>query len=256
MDCTRRSFASHLGLALSCAAGAGSWNAPEAQAGFSPAPDAEEEEHSKLPMTTHASGNAENRLGAARGVWTTLMAGNQRFVEGKLLTRDVVGRRSEVLPGQHPQVVVLACSDSRVSPALIFDQGLGDLFEIRTAGNVADPVAMGSIEYALIHLPVRVLLILGHEKCGAVAAAVAGARMPTANLQAVVDKIAPAIAKVPGDPKSEAFLRHAVEANVVQCAVDLLANSSIVLRETAANNVEMVKAVYSLATGQVRRLAE
>jgi carbonic anhydrase len=181
------------------------------------------------------------------------MAGNQRFVTGKLLARDVVAGRHKVASGQHPQVVALACSDSRVSPSLIFDQGVGDVFEIRTAGNVADAVAMGSIEYALVHLPVRVLLILGHEKCGAVEAA-AGAKMPSANLQAIVGRIAPVIAKVPGDRESEAFLRQAEEANVRQCAVDLLANSPIVLRETAANNVEIVKAIYSLSTGHVQRL--
>ena len=113
---------------------------------------------------------------------------------------------------------------------------------------------MGSIEFALLHLPIRVVVILGHEKCGAVVAAASGQKMPTANLQSMVDKIAPAIAKVQGDHKSQEFLRKAEEANVLQCATDLLANSSIVLRETAANNVEIIKAVYSLKTGQVRRL--
>jgi len=157
-------------------------------------------------------------------------------------------------PDQQPQVVVLSCSDSRTTPSLVFDQGLGDLFEIRTVGNVADALAMGSIEFALEHLPIRVLVILGHERCGSVAAAASGQKMPTANLQAMVDKIAPAISKVKGDPKTQEFLRAAEEANVLHCAVDLLANSSIVLREGAAKNVEIIKAVYSLQTGQVRRL--
>jgi carbonic anhydrase len=205
-------------------------------------------------MTTHAAGNEENKLAAAEEVWEKLVAGNQRFVAGKPAVRDVVARRSAVLAGQQPQVVVLGCSDSRVSPSVIFDQGLGDLFEVRTAGNVADALAMGSIEYALIHLPIRVLVILGHERCGAVAAAASGGKMPTANLQAMVDKIAPAMTKVKGDPKSQEFLRQAEEANVLRCAVDLLANSPVVLRETAASNVEIIKAVYSLTTGQVRRL--
>jgi carbonic anhydrase len=151
--------------------------------------------------------------------------------------------------------VVLGCSDSRVSPSLIFDQGLGDLFEVRVAGNVADALAMGSIEYAVEHFPIRIVVILGHEKCGAVAAAASREKMPTVNLQAVVDKIAPAIAKVKGDPKTEEFLRKAEEANVLQSAVDLLANSPIILRESTAHNIEIIKAVYSLTTGQVRRLA-
>ena len=113
---------------------------------------------------------------------------------------------------------------------------------------------MGSIEFALERLPIRILVILGHENCGAVAAAASGEKAPTANLQAIVDKIAPAIAKLPGDHKSQGFLRKAEEANVLQCASDLLAGSPIVLRETAAKNVEIIKAVYSLTTGQVRRL--
>ncbi len=254
MDCTRRGFASQLGLTLAGAVSEDVWARPAAWAGASSAGAAQHEEHSQSPMTTHASGSDENKLAAAEEVWAKLMEGNQRFVAGNLLARDVVARRSAVLAGQQPQVVVLGCSDSRVSPSAVFDQGLGDLFEVRTAGNVADALAMGSIEYALLHLPVRVVVILGHEKCGAVAAAASGQKMATANLQSVVDKIAPAIARVQGDHKSQEFLHKAVEANVLQCATDLLANSSIVLRETAANNIEIIKAVYSLKTGEVRRL--
>jgi carbonic anhydrase len=206
-------------------------------------------------MTTHASGNEEDKLAAAEDIWEKLVEGNLRFVAGKPLLRDFVARRTAVLAGQHPKVVVLGCSDSRVSPSVIFDQDLGDLVEVRTAGNVTDTVTAGSIEYALEHLPIRVLLILGHEKCGAVKTAASGQKMPTANLQAMVDKIAPAIARLQGDHSSQDFLRKAEEANVRQCATDLLADSPIVLRETAANNVEIIKAIYSLTTGQVRRLA-
>jgi len=253
MDCTRRGFAPRLGLALAGALSGDAWARSGVWAGASSS-SAQHEEHTQSPMTTHASGSDENKLAAAEEVWAKLMEGNQRFVAGKLLARDVVARRTAVVAGQQPQVVVLGCSDSRISPPTVFDQGIGDLFEVRTAGNVADALAMGSIEYALLHLPIRVVLILGHEKCGAVAAAASGQKMPTANLQSMVDKIAPAIAKVQGDHKSQEFLLKAVEANVLQCATDLLANSSIVLRETAASNVEIIKAVYSLKTGQVRRL--
>ena len=254
MNFTRRGFASRIGLLLAGVSGGGAWARPAVWPGASSAHGAQHEEHSKLPMTTHASGNAENKLNAAEEVWEKLLMGNRRFVAGKLMARDVVARRSAVLAGQQPQALVLGCSDSRVSPSLIFDQGLGDLFEVRTAGNVADALAMGSIEYALEHLPIRIVVILGHEKCGAVAAAASGEKMPTANLQAVVNKIAPAIARVKGDSKSQEFLRKAEEANVLQCAVDFLANSPIVLRETSASNIEIIKAIYSLKTGQVRRL--
>ena len=254
MDCTRRGFASRLGLVLAGALNGDAWARSAVWAGASSARAAQDEEHSKSPMTTHASGSDENKLAAAEEVWAKLVEGNQRFVAGKLLARDVVARRSAVLAGQQPQAVVLGCSDSRISPSAVFDQGLGDLFEVRTAGNVADALALGSIEYALLHLPIRAVVILGHEKCGAVAAAASGQKMATPNLQAIVDKIAPAIAKVQGDHKSQEFLLKAVEANVLHCAADLLANSPIVLRETAASNVEIIKAVYSLKSGQVRRL--
>lgn len=254
MDCTRRGFASRLGLLLAGALGENAGARPAVWPGASSPFAAKQADHPNEPMTTRASGSAENKLAASEEVWERLLAGNQRFVAGNPMRRDTVNRRSAVLRGQQPQVVVLSCSDSRTTPSLVFDQGLGDLFEIRTAGNVADALAMGSIEFALEHLPIRVLVILGHERCGSVAAAVSGQKMPTANLQAMVDKIAPAISKVKGDPKTQEFLRAAEEANVLQCAVDLLANSPIVLRETAAKNVEIIKAVYSLQTGQVRRL--
>jgi len=254
MDCTRRRFASRMGTALAGALTEDAWAHAAVRAGASSARGTQNEEHSKAPMTTHASGSDESKRSTAEEVWAKLLEGNQRFVDGKLLARDVVARRRAVLAGQQPQAVVLSCSDSRTSPSTVFDQGLGDLFEVRTAGNVADALAMGSIEYALLNLPVRVVVILGHEKCAAVAAAASGQKMATANLQSIVEKIAPAIAKVQGDHKSQEFLLKAVEANVLHCATDLLTNSSIVRRETAANNIEIIKAVYSLKTGQVRRL--
>jgi carbonic anhydrase len=153
-------------------------------------------------MTTHASGNEEDKMAAPEEVWAKLVAGNERFVSGKTMARDVVARRNAVAHGQQPQAVVLGCSDSRMSPSLVFDQDLGDLFEVRTAGNVADALALGSIEYAVEHFPIRIVVVLGHERCGAVKAAAAGEKMPTANLQAIVDKIAPALAVVKGDPRS------------------------------------------------------
>jgi carbonic anhydrase len=255
MDCTRRGFVSRFGLFFAGVSGVGAWGNPAGWARPTFPLAAQHDEHSKQPMTTHASGSEENKLTDAEDVWAKLIAGNARFVAGKPIKRDVVARRGALLGGQHPQVVVLGCSDSRVNPSIIFDQELGDLVEVRTAGNVADTLALGSIEYALEHLTIRIVVILGHERCGAVKLAASGEKMATANLQAVVNKIAPAIAKVHGDHKSQEFLRKAEESNVLQSATDLLANSPIILRETAANNIEIIKAVYSLNTGRVKRLA-
>ena len=124
-------------------------------------------------------------------LWAELMEGNQRFVSGQTRSRESVLLRHTLAQGQHPGVIVLACSDSRVAPELLFDQNLGDLFVVRAAGNIADPIEVGSIEYAVEHLGSSLLVVLGHEKCGAVTAACSGEKMPTSSLQAIVDKIRP-----------------------------------------------------------------
>jgi Carbonic anhydrase len=122
-----------------------------------------------------------------------LIEGNKRFVAGHRQGSDLIALRRTLAAGQHPRVAVLACSDSRVAPELIFDQGLGELFVVRSAGNVVDPVAIGSIEYAVEHLGSRVIVAMGHTKCGAVTAACSREKMPSANLQAIVDRIDPAV---------------------------------------------------------------
>ncbi len=104
-----------------------------------------------------------------------LLEGNQRFVAGKLEhPNQTPERRTEVAKGQHPFASVLACSDSRTPPEIIFDRGLGDIFTVRVAGNVADKVVIESLDYSVKHLGVRVVMVLGHRRCGAVIAAVEG----------------------------------------------------------------------------------
>ena len=149
---------------------------------------------------------------------------------------------------------MLGCADSRVCPSLILDKSLGDLFVVRTAGNIADAVALGSMEYAAEHLHCKVLLILGHEKCGAVAAAASGQKMPTPNLESIVAKIGPAVERVKGWAEGEQFLRLAEQANVHQSASDILQNSSLLREEVAAGKLTLIKAVYRLSTGEVVRL--
>ena len=106
-----------------------------------------------------------------------LMDGNRRFVSETYDRGDIgPGRRAEISKGQRPFAVIVDCSDSRVVPEFIFDQGLGDLFVIRTAGNIVDDIAIGSVEYAVKHLGVRLVLVLGHDDCGAVKATVAGGK--------------------------------------------------------------------------------
>ena len=131
-----------------------------------------------------------------------LMDGNRRYSQNKEQHPDeTLARRMELQSSQHPFAVILSCSDSRVPPELIFDQGLGDLFVIRVAGNIVDDDGLGSIEYAVEHLGTKLIVVLGHEKCGAVSAAVASETAP-GHLTALFAAIRPSVlatASSPGD---------------------------------------------------------
>jgi carbonic anhydrase len=133
-----------------------------------------------------------------------LLEGNARFLAGTPETKDMAKRRAELVEGQHPIATVVTCSDSRVVPEYIFDAGLGTIFKVETAGNVLDKVGLGSVEYGVGHLHTPLLIVLGHEKCGAVTAAYDGGHAE-GNIAAIVKKIAPAVkkAKKGGDKASE-----------------------------------------------------
>jgi carbonic anhydrase len=173
---------------------------------------------------------------------------------GRAGARDLVGTRRQLVGGQHPHAMVLSCSDSRVSPTVVFDQGLGDLFVVRTAGNVADPVGLGSLEYAADHLHSRILVVMGHDQCGAVTAAVEGGAMPSRNLDAIVQRIAPAVKTVNGRATGDQLVALAVEANVRQSARAIAAQSEILREAVAARKLAVILAVYRLASGEVVRL--
>jgi carbonic anhydrase len=192
---------------------------------------------------------------SADQVWSDLMAGNKRFVAGKQHSYGVIALRHKLTSGQNPNVIILSCSDSRVSPELVFDQSLGDLFVVRTAGNVADPVALGSIEYAISHIHSPLLVVMGHQQCGAVAAACSGDKMPTTNLDAIVDKIDPAVKKAKSTNPAD-LIEAAVKENVHQSASDLVANSSIIREAVRGGKLKIVEAEYELDSGKVIRLNE
>ena len=108
-----------------------------------------------------------------------LKAGNERFVQGKINdSKSVITQRAATAQGQHPFAIIVACADSRVAPEIVFDQGIGDLFVVRTAGNLVDDHALGSIEYAVEHLGALCIVVLGHQRCGAVTAALEGGSAP------------------------------------------------------------------------------
>jgi carbonic anhydrase len=119
-------------------------------------------------------------------VWQRLVAGNMRFVQGLFQGHNLLDLRRTLTRGQRPQAAVLCCSDSRVPAEIIFDQSLGDLFVVRTAGLVLEPTSIGSLEYAVAHLQVSLLVIKGHESCGAVSAAVAHPQTDEGHISAIV----------------------------------------------------------------------
>lgn len=191
---------------------------------------------------------------SADEIWGFLMSGNQRFINGKPKTRDIVSRRHSLNKGQHPLVAVLSCSDSRIPPEAIFDQGLGDLFVVRVAGNSSDPIGIGSLEYAVEHLGTVMIVILGHQSCGAVTAACSGDAMPTPNLEAVVEPIAKSCRVAKEQHGSDDLVDFAIRDHVHETANELLTRSEVLKHAHDEGKLTIIEAYYSLDSGKVMRL--
>jgi carbonic anhydrase len=220
-----------------------------ASSGFAQHPSTDPAQHSGHgPDATRSKPSAD-------ALWDSLLAGNKRFVAGKPQTHPLVLLRHKLASGQSPNVIILSCSDSRVSPELIFDQSLGDLFVVRTAGNVADPVALGSMEYAEAHFHSPVLLVLGHQKCGAVIAACSGEKMPSVNLDAIVERINPAVTQAKTYAHGDDLVESAIKENIRQSAKDVLANSGILSDAVKSGKLRVIEAEYQLDTGEVVALS-
>lgn len=192
--------------------------------------------------------------GDAKAIAKALLEGNGRFTSNDGTHPDLDQQREASAAGQHPGAMVLGCADSRVPPELVFDRGIGELFVVRSAGNIAEPVAVGSLEYAFEHLHAKVLLVLGHEKCGAVQAALSEGKMPSPNLEAVVSHIAPATKGLKSWADGPDLVRIAVEANVRRQAEEILRRSPMLRAAVQKGEVTLLKAVYDLETGRVRPL--
>jgi carbonic anhydrase len=167
---------------------------------------------------------------------------------------DAAKRREELANSQHPFAVVLGCADSRVPPEIVFDQGLGDLFAVRVAGNVIDNHALGSIEYAVDHLSVRLIVVLGHQRCGAVLAAketIAAKGRAPAHIQSLVTAIEPAVEATAKDD-----LEATVRANVKNVVQALRSSTPVLKAKVDSGELRVVGAYYSLDTGSVTFLDE
>jgi carbonic anhydrase len=189
---------------------------------------------------------------SADKVWADLAAGNQRYVTGKTAPQDFPAQRKALAKTQHPKVAVLSCSDSRVPPELVFDQGLGELFVVRSAGQDDDAIALGSLEYAVEHLGSSVIVVMGHQSCGAVTAACAAGESESKNLDAVLNPIAISCSK--SDPKAPEHIDAAVRDHVHTVAQELLSRSKLLKTAVDEGKLTIVEAYYSLETGEVSKL--
>ncbi len=188
-----------------------------------------------------------------RDALTRLLEGNRRFMEGHPVHPDqTLERIRELKKGQHPFAVVVSCSDSRVPPELIFDQGLGDIFSVRTAGNVIGDYELGSIEYAVEHLGCQLVVVLGHEQCGAVSAFL---QHDSGSHHDHIESILHYLESEPEERALPDSLKHnldaAIRANILH-GVHLLRTSEPVLRPLVeAKKLTIIGALYQIETGKV-----
>ncbi|HYB38503.1 MAG TPA: carbonic anhydrase [Mycobacterium sp.] len=184
--------------------------------------------------------------------WKALREGNERFVAGKPEhPSQSVEHRASLAAAQKPTAVVLGCADSRVATEIIFDQGLGDMFVVRTAGHVIDSAVLGSVEYAVSVLDVPLIVVLGHESCGAVKAALAAlddGAVPAGYVRDVVERVAPSIllGRRDGLSRVDEFEARHVHETVAQ----LMARSTVIAERVAAGILAIVGVTYHLADGR------
>ena len=202
-------------------------------------------------MTALALAATSNAQPATPDQLQRLMAGNARYLSGQSSHLNQHGaRRAEVAKGQKPFAMVLSCADSRVPPEILFDQGLGDLFVVRVAGNIADSHALGSLEYGAQVLGARFLMVLGHEYCGAVDAALKGGQAG-GNIDSVLDVIAPAASRAKADPDKTDLLDRAVVENVREVLTAISKRSPALTGMAAKGDLKIVGARYDLDSGEV-----
>ncbi len=188
-----------------------------------------------------------------------LMDGNLHFVANQITIRETStpSIREALATGQKPFAIILACSDSRVPPEIIFDQGLGEIFVVRVAGNVPDPVILGSIEYAAEHFNCPLVMVLGHKRCGAVTAAVQSQGPPHGNIGAIIKTIAPAVKQAKKDVKGAGksdLVESAIDNNIKLVAKSLLKQSPVIRSLVDEGKLKIIGAKYDLDDGKVRLL--
>jgi len=201
-----------------------------------------------------AAVGAQEKPPSAEAVLAELKAGNDHHVAHQYQhPHQTAARQRELADGQHPHACVLSCADSRVAPEIILDQGLGDLFDVRVAGNVASDSELASIEYAAEHLHTPLVVVMGHQKCGAVTAA-AGTEPATGHLGTLIALIRPAVQSAKSQPGD--LVDNAVRINVENVVRQLRASAPVLAGLVAHGELTVVGGVYSLDTGKVTWLGK
>ena len=185
-------------------------------------------------------------------LWAALQAGNKSFIAGNITFDDLKQRRELLRNGQIPPITILSCSDSRVPAELVFNQSLGTMFVVRTAGNIADEIGVASIEFAILMGWTRLIVILGHEDCGAVKAALGGADPAPPALAALARRIRMSFIGLPYDSRDLANVRKATEMNARASAAHLMASSKVIRDAVITEQAKLIVAYYELATGEVK----
>lgn len=222
--------------------------APEAPAPAQAAPKTPAPAHKKAPTHAAVSGGHASPEAALQ----RLIDGNARYVAGHAVhPNQSVARRVEVVAGQEPFAVIVTCSDSRVAPELYFDQGIGDLFVVRDAGNVLNDHVIGSIEYAVEHLHASIILVVGHEKCGAVAAAIAGGRAE-GRIGTIIEAIRPAVKETRNQAGDKTD--NAIRGNARRVAKTLAVTAPILSHAVQTGEIKIFAARYDLSSGRVELL--
>lgn len=186
-----------------------------------------------------------------------LKEGNLRFVKNQQVDRDLLDQVADTATGQYPFATILSCIDSRVSAELVFDQGVGDIFSVRVAGNIINEDLLGSMEFACKLAGTKIIVVLGHTSCGAVKGACDGAQL--GNLTVLLDKIQPAVSAVtePADPnlrnsKNPTFVDEVAEKNVALTINNIRANSPVLKEMEDDGDIKIIGGMYDIQSGRVR----
>jgi carbonic anhydrase len=205
-------------------------------------------------LCSAVAAGAQDTMPSAAAVLRELQAGNDHHVAKRYLhPHQTAARQRELVATQHPHAIVLSCADSRVAPEIILDQGLGDLFDVRVAGNIASDPELASIEYAALHLHTPLLVVMGHQKCGAVTAA-AESGEAEGHLPSLLALIRPAVERAKTQPGD--LIDNAVRLNVENVVRQVRGSAPVLAGLVERGSLTVVGAVYSLDTGKVAWLPD